>query len=570
MDEKQLNSEPDFSQSPEPSGVFAQTGQSDASMAAVSSLLPSYEVVCQVNRGGQGVIYRAIQKYTHREVAIKVMKEGPFAGEMHRSRFQREAKMLSRLKHPNIVTIHETGVAGGYHYFVMDYIEGAPLVEEGVRTKGEIREALGRFAKVCDAVNAAHLQGVIHRDLKPSNILVDEAGEPYVLDFGLAKQDADGLDHSMLTTTGQFLGSIPWAAPEQVEAKPDRIDLRADVYALGVVLYQMLTGEFPYPVFGPTRDVLDHIVNTEPVAPSVRRPLIDNEVETIVLRCLQKDPSRRYQTAGELGRDIERYLTGEAIEAKRDSVTYLVRKRLKRYRVHAAVAAMFVLVVLAGLVASLVLWRQAEEARHSEVTQREQAEVVTSLLSEMVGTADPMQQKGADYTVLQMLDDFVPIIDERTAEMPWVQMQLRHTVADAYSQLQEYFKALEQSDLTLHAYRQAGEIDTVDYALALRTHAGILMPLMKREQAESEYRQVLRILEGHASAGPIEVIETRTRLAKCLAALGKFDEVNDLLDIGDWGDRVNASDLDKIKLMVMRAKSYSLSYARRHHEAIEL
>src|SRR5262249_48569959 len=162
------------------------------------------------------------------------------------------------------------------------------------------------FAKICDGVNAAHLRGVIHRDLKPGNILVDDRGEPHVLDFGLAKltQDADGTSATqVMTTTGQFVGSLPWTSPEQAEGRTESLDIRTDVYSLGVVLYQLLTGRFPYPVSGPIREVVHHIANTNPIRPSTIQRLIDRELETILLKCLAKAPDRRYQSAGELARD---------------------------------------------------------------------------------------------------------------------------------------------------------------------------------------------------------------------------------------------------------------------------
>ena len=187
----------------------------------------------------------------------------------------------------------------------MDYVSGRPLDE--IIAKGEqqpIGETLRLFGLICDAIGAAHLRGVIHRDLKPSNVRIKRNGEPIVVDFGLAKiavpDVTDETSPRLMTATGQFIGSLPWASPEQAEGSPDKIDIRTDVYSLGVMLFQMLTGRFPYQVIGNMRDVLDNIMRAEPARPSTVRRQINDEVETIVLKCLSKDRERRYQSAIEL------------------------------------------------------------------------------------------------------------------------------------------------------------------------------------------------------------------------------------------------------------------------------
>lgn len=295
-----------------------------------------YDLVRELHRGGQGIVYQAIQRTTKRKVAIKVLREGPFASPRERARFEREVQVLGQLNHRNIVGIHDSGVAAGCFYYVMDYISGQQL-DVYVASRGRsIAEVLELFAKVCTAVSAAHVRGVIHRDLKPGNIRVDAEGEPYVLDFGLAKtimgEMTDGTRAEVMSVTGQFIGSMPWAAPEQAEGIPSRIDVRTDVYALGVILFQILTGRFPYDVAGAPHEVLHNVVHTEPIKPSRLRRQIDNELETIILKCLSKDRERRYLSAGELARDIRHYLAGEPIEAKRDSGLYVLRKSLRRYR----------------------------------------------------------------------------------------------------------------------------------------------------------------------------------------------------------------------------------------------
>ncbi len=374
--------------------------------------IPGYSIVHEIHRGGQGVVYQAIQKTTRRKVAIKVMREGPFASRHERDRFEREIHVLAALKHPNIVTIHESGTAGGSFYFVMDYISGNALdaymsegrVKPAKTGRVRIRETLSLFKKICEAVNAAHLRGVIHRDLKPGNIRMDTDGEPKILDFGLAKVAPGVLDDDSMaqTETGQFLGTPAWASPEQAEGVPGKIDVRTDVYSLGVILYHMLTGDFPYVTMGGFREVADRIMNAPPVPPRALRREIDDEVETIVLKSLAKERDRRYQSAGELARDIGHYLAGEPIEAKRDSTWYILRKHLRQYRLPLAVGAGFVAMLAVGLLLSLALLRQARvaealaaAARDGERKQREIAEEQGSLARSRERIAQAAYAEGA-------------------------------------------------------------------------------------------------------------------------------------------------------------------------------
>ncbi|RJP38445.1 MAG: hypothetical protein C4547_04515 [Phycisphaerales bacterium] len=325
--------------------------------------IPGVENLRKVGQGGQGVVYEAVKRSTRQRVAVKVLNGGPFAGGIDIARFDREIDILARLKHRGIVPIFDRGEAAGFYYCVMDFIEGRTLAA-WLKQRGAIgsvsREAqvetLELFAKICEAVNAAHLRGVMHRDLKPSNIMVDDEGEPRILDFGLAKLVADD---SGVSCTGGIVGSIQWFSPEQAAGKRSDVDIRSDVYSLGVILYQMLTGGFPYDVSGDSHQVMHNVITAEPQRPTAAGRPLDDELTTIVLKALAKEPERRFQTAGEFARDIRRYLAGEPIEAKGDSRWYLLRKTVRRYRAAAAVIATFVTVVTAAAATTTVFWRQA-------------------------------------------------------------------------------------------------------------------------------------------------------------------------------------------------------------------
>ena len=349
------------------------------------SAIEGYRLVRELGRGGQAVVYEAVQKSTTRRVAIKVLTAGRFAGPQERRRLEREAQVLAALNHPNVVQVIDRGVTKeGFYYLVMGYVVGRPLNEWFERQhKTPAGDAppsaddatptgpLPLFLKICSAVNAAHLRGIVHRDLKPGNILVDEAGEPHVLDFGLARAglpDSGGATAEPITITGQFLGSLPWASPEQAEGMGSQIDTRSDVYSLGVILYQLLTGgHFPYKVVGTMREVLDNIMRADPVPPSKvlapnpdarrprhlgrarRLPQVNPSIEAIVLKALSKRREDRYQTAGELAREIENYLAGRPILAAPPRG----RIRAARWVVAASIAMVVAFVASVLLVSAL-------------------------------------------------------------------------------------------------------------------------------------------------------------------------------------------------------------------------
>lgn len=441
-----------------------------------SDVFPGYELIRELHRGGQGAVYLAIQKATKRRVAIKLMHAAPMVGSAGRARFEREVQILAQLNHPNIVKIHDSGVtAAGSFFYVMDYIPGRSL-DDAIASGGvgPIAESLRLFGKICDAVNAAHLKGVIHRDIKPGNIRVDPSGEPIVVDFGLAKLSAgdvstpDGESPAMMTMTGQFVGSLPWASPEQAEGAPGGVDVRTDVYSLGVVLYQLLTGRFPYDVVGNMRDVLDNILRAEPARPSTVRRTINNEVETIVLKCLAKERDRRYQNAGELARDLKRYLAGEPIEAKRDSGWYVIGKTLNRHRA-AMIAGLICLAALVGVaIAMSVLYRSAESARLVAERERSRASANFDAARALARTfmfdfADEIHNlRGATKARQRVLTEAAAYIEKLTPQAEG-DTSLLMELADAHDRLGDlrgglYLASTGTAKLALESYTAAYEI----------------------------------------------------------------------------------------------------------------
>lgn len=276
----------------------------------------SYELLEEIGRGGMGVVYKARQKGLDRVVAVKMILASFLASPEHVRRFQVEAKAAAGLRHPNIVHIHDVGQFHGQHYFTMEYVEGQSLAERIARGPLEPDAAARLLETVARAVGHLHQHGIVHRDLKPSNILLDVEGLPYVTDFGLAKVFQPG---SEMTATGVIAGTPSYMSPEQATGHGGQIGPGSDVYSLGAVLYELLTGQPPFREENPL-DTLVQVLDVEPTLPRQLNPRIPRALELICLKCLAKSADDRYQTALELAKDLERFLKGEEIVAQAPNV----------------------------------------------------------------------------------------------------------------------------------------------------------------------------------------------------------------------------------------------------------
>jgi serine/threonine-protein kinase len=272
----------------------------------------NYELLEEIGRGGQGVVFRARQKNLNRTVALKVIGLGQWAAEAHLKRFRLEAEAAARLEHPGIVPIHEVGERDGSCYFSMKFVEGGQLDEVTRREPMPIRRAVELIAKVARTVHYAHEHGILHRDIKPGNILLDKEGEPHLTDFGLARLVES---ESTVTRTMEVLGTPSYMAPEQAAGNNDAISSATDVYGLGAVLYQLLTGHAPF-AGGTTYETIKLLLDTEPRQPRAWNPKIDRDLSTICLKCLEKDPKRRYPSALALAEDLERWLARLPVVAR--------------------------------------------------------------------------------------------------------------------------------------------------------------------------------------------------------------------------------------------------------------
>lgn len=336
--------------------------------------LPEYRIIDHIQYGGQGSVFMAVQEHTKRIVAIKILLHGALASDVQRKRFSREVEIVSGLRHPHIVSVFDSGFVRGRQYLVMEYVEGLPLDVYVETSELPTEQVIALHVSVCRAVSEAHLRGVIHRDLKPANILVDESGEPHVMDFGLAKQElVNGeTDIPGLSEAGQVIGTVPYLSPEQAQGNSSDVDLRSDIYSLGVILFELLTGRTPYQSGQNRASLLASIAlgpqlalrqalrgNQEPNRPLIRRC---DDLEKVLSKALAPEKSGRYQSASALADDLLRYLKNEAVEAKSLSSGYVLRKALRRFRVPLLVAALFLTTLLAAATEIMILRRRAEHA----------------------------------------------------------------------------------------------------------------------------------------------------------------------------------------------------------------
>ena len=325
----------------------------------IPTRIGSYLVHRRLGHGGMGVVYEAEQQVPRRMVAIKVVRGGQHVDEYRLRLFEREAQTLAKLRHPGIAAVYEGGRAeDGQPFFAMELVRGAPL-NEFLRS-GEVSrpKRLELFRRICSAINYAHQRGVIHRDLKPTNILIDAEGNPKILDFGLARiTDPDGAIKTETLQVGRIMGTLPYMSPEEARGNPDEIDVRSDLYSLGVVFYEMLTGELPYALHNRgIPEAIRIICEDAPRRPRMIDRSLGGDLETIAMKALEKEPARRYQSVAAMSEDVERYLHNEPILARRASTLYHLRKFVVRHRFVAFFAA-----ALLGMVATVWLW-----AHHTE------------------------------------------------------------------------------------------------------------------------------------------------------------------------------------------------------------
>ena len=415
-----------------------------------------FRVVALIGEGAMGIVYEAEQERPRRRVALKIIRPGVSTPAMLR-RFEHEYEFLGRLQHDGIAQIYQAGIAdtgfGPQPYFAMELVRGRRL-DEYVRLKElDLRQRLTLVAEIADAVQHAHHRGVIHRDLKPANILVTESGNPKVLDFGLARATQIELQSTVQTMAGEVVGTMSYMSPEQVVGDMSELDTRSDVYALGVIMYELLSGRLPFDVSRKSLPEAVRIIREEePARLSAITRALPTDVDTIVAKALEKDKLRRYGSAADLAEDIRRFLRNEPIVARRPSTSYQIRKFAHRHKGLVGGAVAVLLALVAGVIVST--WQAVRASRAEQVAQarateaqseKAKAEAVTKFLTEMLGSADPSQARGREVTVRVALDDAAKKIDAGAMRgQPEVEVAVRHAIGTTYDGLGVFEEAERQ------------------------------------------------------------------------------------------------------------------------------
>ena len=475
--------------------------------AAPVPSLDGYRIGEEIRHGGQGIVYRAVHEASGRHVALKVVRAG---SHRRRARIEREATLAARLRHPNIVTIHDCGALGDGRYAIaLELVDGTPLDEWARRVASETpgREGLLRrlraFARICDAIEHAHRHGVIHCDLKPDNVLVDREDEPRVLDFVVAR--ATTLDDSpRITVTGELACTLAYAAPEQLASDRSAVDTRTDVYSLGVLLYELLAFRLPYAADRGLSELVSAISHAPPLPPSSAAPAaIDRDLDTIALTALAKDPERRYPTAAALKADVLHYLAGEAISARRDSLGYVLRKTIARNRRAVAILSVAAVALLVGALATMQASMRARESALREEAERSRMRA----------------EARRDDAIAEMLREVIPAVDAGSGE------ESMQTI-------------LESMSLSLESATFADDAET---AAAARLAIGdVCVDQSNLRRAEVEYRQGIRLLRSRPSPEDPMLAAAEERLARLLLMRAAKDEA---LDRASSADRIRLDTL---------------------------
>jgi len=482
-------------------------------VAEVPSLIPGYTLERELRRGGQGVVHSARQQATRRACAVKLLDGVRTARE--RRRFEIEIELACRLRHPYIVSVYDSGVAAGVPWFAMELVEGQSLDEWARESGASLRERLELFGRIASALAYAHRRGVIHRDLKPANILVDGEGKPRILDFGTAFDVEAQRPSPRVTAPGEFLGTLAYAAPEQLSGDGSEIDTRTDVYALGLVLYELIAGRLPHDTSGSISDIVARVTRESAEPPSRWNEELDLDLDAIALTAIEKDPARRYQSVQALARDVESYLAGTPIQARAQGPWQRFQKRIVRHRAPIAVAAL--VLVIGGTL--LGAW--FEEHQRAE-RQREQAALVRSVFQDILSAASP-QRMGADVRLLEVFELAGRSIEDSLRDAPDVQGAMELTIGDTYRKLLRSGEAVPHLRRAMDRFRSLGDPHDLELARCANL-LGLALSDLNDPEAIPVQEVALAIRSRELPKDHVLIAESRRSLA--IALLSQFKNVD--------------------------------------------
>jgi tetratricopeptide (TPR) repeat protein len=544
-----------------------------------------YTIERALGSGGMGAVYAATQSRPSRTVALKVLSAPPGA-ELAR-RFELEAEILARLRHPGIAAIHELGVhrtPEGYEapFLAMELIEGArDLIRFARETQLALPARLELFRQVCAATHHAHQRGVIHRDLKPGNVLVDAAGHPKIIDYGIARLDDPLGAATSRTQTGAVLGTLQYASPEQLSGAQDGVDVRTDVYSLGLMLYELVSDRRPYEVAGrPITEVIAEVCEREPQAPSRVAPSTPRELDWIVMKAIAKDRERRYDSAAALALDLERFARREPLLAGPPTTRYVVGKFLARHRVAVGLTAGIVAAVLVGFAATALALVEAREqseradralsaerdqTRKTETALRRQASVLDAVRSTL-GALEP-GQSGRNVTLAELLERRTSSLGADSAIEPEVRASLQTFLAEAYLNLGLFEPSTSAAEGGLEAIAASAEPD-VELRARLRLMLTRLRILALRFQdAEVELELAFADLNALGLLDGQRGVDAYRLRAELLEKLGRTTEAaTAYVEAVARAERVLGPD-DQVTLRILSESAMLLAALRRFEEA---
>jgi serine/threonine protein kinase len=520
---------------------------------APGAMIGRYELLEQIGEGGFGVVFLVEQREpVHRRVALKIIKLGMDTKAVI-ARFEAERQALAMMDHPNIARVLEAGATEtGRPYFVMELVKGEPITRYCDALSLDIPERLALFTQVCHAVQHAHSKGVIHRDLKPSNILVStQDGHPLakVIDFGIAKATDHRLtERTLFTEHRALIGTPEYMSPEQAEGSLD-IDTRSDVYALGVLLYELLTGATPFDAqqlraaaYGELQRIIreeeppkpstrvstlatiDQVATQRQAEPRKLGTLLRGELDWIVMKCLEKDRTRRYETSSGLAADVQRHLDGEPVVAAPPSKRYRARKLLWRYRVPVAVASAFALLLIGATGVSLRFWQQAEANAAEGKRQLGETELAATLLANMIGQSEPDEKPIPNELMRQRLDRFAATLEPRLAGHPEVDARVRVALGSAYCDIGEWKQAELHVERALATYRELYGPVHPRVEVALHLWAWLIHQRGDYAAAVELYRNDLAMCQELLGDEHPMVARSMDNLARVLDEKGDYDE----------------------------------------------
>ena len=478
----------------------------------IPDTIGAYRIVRRLGEGGMGVVFEAEQDSPRRRVALKLIRPGLLNRHLLR-RFEFESEVLGRLKHPGIAQVYEAGASEqGEPYIAMELVEGLPLLEYAESNLLTSEDRLRLFIAICESVHHAHQKGVVHRDLKPANIVVTCEGQSKVLDFGVARLiDNEARNQTLQTTPGQIVGTLAYMSPEQASSGPGEADTRADVYALGVVLYELLTGRLPIEIHGVTAlEALRLVKEQAPTRLSAVLPSLRGDPETIVAKAMEKDPERRYAGVDALGADVARYLGNEPILARPPSTIYQLRKFTRRRRSLVVASSAAVVLLIAGVVSASVLAVQRTIARDQARDERDAAWQVNRFLTEDLLAAAMPENLGRDVTVREAVDVAAASIGAEFDNRPIIRASIEEAVGSTYAALGEWDRARTYLRSALETYTRS---DPGGAFRQLRTRLSLARLDAENGQYERARESIRRIIDAASREPGAEALRAEAELA---------------------------------------------------------